>query len=221
MQIGSPPLHPVVVNWITPEKLFYQDWEFWLVLFTLALAVVTGWLAYETRGLRVDSAQAIKAAEKSAESAAADVAIAQQQFEATIQPLVSIKITDVKPGPTASRVTIVLRNVGSHPVRVIRTLVKVPELHGHKISDHVLRDTEHLILLADWNSPRYIDISHGNVPLTSEELDLTKPSWLNSIELIIECSDMSYSAHRTFSYTGTTGLCEVPKQKLKQSTSIH
>lgn len=66
MQLSWPPVPSVVVHWISPEKLFYQEWEFWLVLFTGALAIVTGWLAWETHKLREDSARSIKAAEKSA-----------------------------------------------------------------------------------------------------------------------------------------------------------
>jgi hypothetical protein len=63
MQIAAPSLHPIIVNWITPEKVFLYEWEFWLVLFTAALAIVTFWLALETRGLRQDSVHSIKNAE--------------------------------------------------------------------------------------------------------------------------------------------------------------
>jgi len=95
MQIGAPLLHPIIVNWITPEKLFYQEWEFWLVLFTFALAVVTGWLAFETHELREDSARSITASEESARAALASVNIARQQFDASVQPILTLEF---KPG---------------------------------------------------------------------------------------------------------------------------
>src|ERR1700722_12574449 len=87
-----PSIPPVIVHWLTPEKLLYQDWEFWLVLFTFALAVMTGWLALETRALRLESARAIGAAEESAKAALAAVEISHQQLQANIQPMLQVKL---------------------------------------------------------------------------------------------------------------------------------
>jgi hypothetical protein len=95
MQIGVPLLHPIIVNWITPEKPFLYEWEFWLVLCTAALAIVTGWLAWETHELRKDSVLAIAASEESAKAALQSVNIARQQFDASVQPILTLEF---KPG---------------------------------------------------------------------------------------------------------------------------
>ncbi len=96
VQLAAPPLHPIIVNWITPEKPFVYEWEFWLVLFTAALAIVTGWLASETHQLREDSVRSIAVSEESARAALASVNIARQQFDASVQPILTLEF---KPGP--------------------------------------------------------------------------------------------------------------------------
>jgi len=70
---------------VTPEKLFYENWEFWLSLFTFLLAAMTAWLALETRGLRKDSVESIQAARSS-------VDIATKQLQASVQPIMEVTI---------------------------------------------------------------------------------------------------------------------------------
>src|SRR5581483_6866554 len=67
MQI-LPPAMPVYVTFATEELPWWSHWDFWVSFFTFALAVMTGWLALETRGLREDSKGTGEAAQKSAES---------------------------------------------------------------------------------------------------------------------------------------------------------
>jgi len=62
-----------------------------MVLFTAALAIVTFWLAFETHELRKDSVRSITAAEESAGAALASVNIARQQFDASVQPILTLE----------------------------------------------------------------------------------------------------------------------------------
>ena len=95
VQLAAPPLHPIIVNWITPEKPLLLEWEFWLMVFTALLAGFTAWLAWETHKLRQDSVKAIKASRKSAKAAMRSVNIARQQFDASVQPILTLEF---KPG---------------------------------------------------------------------------------------------------------------------------
>jgi hypothetical protein len=90
MQI-HPSISPVVVQWLAPEKSFYQEWDFWVSFGTLLLAFITAWLAWETRGLRKDSAKAIGASEETARSAAASAAIAQAAMERSLRAYVTVE----------------------------------------------------------------------------------------------------------------------------------
>src|SRR5713101_442336 len=78
MQLQPPPIPPIVVHWLMPEKLFYQEWDFWVTVGTLLLAVATVWLAFETRGLRKDSIKSIKASEQTATAAAESARVAAE-----------------------------------------------------------------------------------------------------------------------------------------------
>jgi hypothetical protein len=51
------------------EPRWYLEWDFWVSVFTLALSVITGWLAWETRKLRQDGGESIAAAKQSADAA--------------------------------------------------------------------------------------------------------------------------------------------------------
>jgi len=131
---------------VTPEKVFYENWEFWLTVFTFVLGAMTAWLALETRGLRKDSAESIHAAR-------ASVDIAKKQFEASVQPIVEVTI---EPGydftnnddgrPTYSKGAIIqLNNLGPGAFKIIRLnvlihkhdevdVVEVPEFRGQVIT---------------------------------------------------------------------------------------
>ena len=49
MQFLPYPAAPIVMNWFTPEKPFYQEWDFWVSLGTLILVLVTAWVAIRRR----------------------------------------------------------------------------------------------------------------------------------------------------------------------------
>jgi LEA14-like dessication related protein len=83
------------MNWFTPDKLFYQEWDFWVSAFTLILAGFTLWLALETRGLRKDSAKAIKAARASAKAAVGMASTMNDQLITMRQQLAAGFVPDV------------------------------------------------------------------------------------------------------------------------------
>src|SRR5258708_7225685 len=62
MQINLPPALPVDVTFAIEELPWWSHWDFWVSFFTFTLACVTGWLAWETRGLRNDSRETGEAA---------------------------------------------------------------------------------------------------------------------------------------------------------------
>jgi hypothetical protein len=70
MQIQTPALPPIIVNVLSPEKHFYQEWDFWVSVGTMALAIATIWLAMETRRMRRGSDKAMGELAKHAEHAA-------------------------------------------------------------------------------------------------------------------------------------------------------
>jgi hypothetical protein len=119
MQI-HPSIPAVVVQWLTPDKSFYQEWDFWVSFGTLLLAFITGWLAWETRGLRQDSAKAIAASEETARSATASAAIAQAAMERSLRAYVTVE----RPEPfnqNAAKiphdVNVTMINTGQTPAR--------------------------------------------------------------------------------------------------------
>lgn len=67
MQVQATPL---VVQMLAPEKLFYQEWDFWVSIGTMLLALATIWLALETRRMRRGSDKAMGELAKHAENAA-------------------------------------------------------------------------------------------------------------------------------------------------------
>ena len=64
-----------------PESVFYTQWDFWVSIFTFALAVMTGWLALETRRLRKEADATSKAQRQYVEKTAlANEALAKANF---------------------------------------------------------------------------------------------------------------------------------------------
>lgn len=90
MQIQPPGVPPIVVHWFVPEPIFYREWDFWLSVATMLLALITGWLAWETRGLRQDSAKAIRASRNTAKAALAQVNLSKESMHRTLRPYVTI-----------------------------------------------------------------------------------------------------------------------------------
>ncbi len=155
-----PSIPPVIVHWLTPEKLLYQDWEFWLVLFTFALAVMTGWLALETRALRLESARAIGAAEESAKAALAAVEISHQQLQANIQPMLQVKLKPSGEGESvvfdvhrfSVTVELSIMNACNVPVKLKHTFVVFQVFDGERITEQdevELEEFQSRVLIAD------------------------------------------------------------------------
>jgi hypothetical protein len=71
MPISPPSVPPIRVEFITPEPLWYAQWDFWVSVGTILLAMMTGWLALETRRMRRGSDKAMGELAKHAENAAA------------------------------------------------------------------------------------------------------------------------------------------------------
>lgn len=103
-----------------PEKMFYQEWDFWVSVFTLLLVLVTAKLALETKKLREDSARSIAASESTAKASAASAAIAQAAMHRTLRAYVTVdrieprvKTADGNP----REVDISVINTGQTPAR--------------------------------------------------------------------------------------------------------
>lgn len=127
-----PPIPPIIVHWLFPEKVFYQEWEFWLTIFTFALAGLTSWLAFETRGLRLDSARSIRAAETTA-------AIALRQLRASLQPMLQLKLEGEYDGEGGTgfwkTVKLAIRNVGTSSVKLKHLFVVIQASDGGVTTD--------------------------------------------------------------------------------------
>jgi hypothetical protein len=70
MLIHPASVHPLWCTGLLLEKMFYEEWDFWLSAATLLLAGITGWLALETRQMRQGSDKAMNELAKHAQSAA-------------------------------------------------------------------------------------------------------------------------------------------------------
>ncbi len=63
-----PPLQ--LLGLLRPEKPFYQEWDFWVSVFTLLLASATLWVAAETRQMRKSSDETMEEMKKHAAASA-------------------------------------------------------------------------------------------------------------------------------------------------------
>jgi hypothetical protein len=118
MQIQLPHVPPIIVHWLMEEKPFYEAWDFWVSIGTLALAGVTFWLAWETRRMREDSKKAIEASHKSADAATASVEVSQESMRRTLRAYVTVE--SCKPGMQDNRkipraIELVFCNTGQTP----------------------------------------------------------------------------------------------------------
>jgi hypothetical protein len=118
MQIQLPPVPPVHVTFLTQEPYWWTQWDFWVSVFTFALALMTGWLAWETRALRKDSAKSIKASNATARAAAASVEVAQEAMRRSLRAYVTVQsvnpsMRDAQQIPRA--VELILVNTGQTP----------------------------------------------------------------------------------------------------------
>jgi hypothetical protein len=114
----APGIPPIIVHWLTPEKAFYQEWDFWLSVITALLAVATFWLALETRGLRIDSAKAIRASEEG-------IAVTRDATARTLRSYITVD--EIKPSEKTSQgvpreVDIAVVNTGQTPARTVEVL---------------------------------------------------------------------------------------------------
>jgi hypothetical protein len=83
-----PPIH--VIAMAAAERLWYAQWDFWVALCTGLLAVATGYLAWETRGLRSDSAGAIVAAERNATAAENAVSVSTLSMQRSLRAYIVV-----------------------------------------------------------------------------------------------------------------------------------
>jgi hypothetical protein len=86
MQIHLLPLPPVQVSFVTPASPWYAQWDFWVSVGTLVVALMTGCYAWETRRPRKGSDRSMAALSRHAEAAAKvsqdSAAAAQRSAEA-------------------------------------------------------------------------------------------------------------------------------------------
>lgn len=107
MQAGLLPVPPINVNVVARERGWYLQWDLWLSLITLALALVTSWLAWETRKMRQGSDKAIGELSKHAEDAASAAK------ESAMAAKASANALTVQAGHTANALEIAKRNAES------------------------------------------------------------------------------------------------------------
>ena len=121
MPIPPPPVPPIRVEFITPEPLWYAQWDFWVSVGTLILAAVTGWYAWETRRLRKGSDKAVAAAQQSADAAVRGVRLSEESMKHTLRAYVTVKHIEPKLQDPANKmphqVNICVVNTGQTPAR--------------------------------------------------------------------------------------------------------
>lgn len=142
MQIQLPPMPPVHVTFVTPEPLFYTQWDFWVSFFTFALAVMTGWLAWETRALRRDSKGAAEGAQKSADAAQKTIEMSEKHFAIANRAwitLAEIEIKQRRPDQLPHFAVTTIENGGNSPAvgissaqwwKVLPELPNPPDYYG-------------------------------------------------------------------------------------------
>ena len=91
LQLPAPPEHVRIVFMPAIEKPFYTEADFWVAIGTVLLACITAWLAWETRELRRDGAEGVKAAGRSAAAAEKSAAIAREAMQRTLRAYVVVK----------------------------------------------------------------------------------------------------------------------------------
>lgn len=120
MQILLPPIPPVHVAFVTQEPYWWARWDFWASFFTFALAIMTGWLAWETRGLRKDSARSIKASEQTAAAAAESAHLARESMQRSLRAYVTLERIDLRELDNLkipTRINVCFINTGQTPAR--------------------------------------------------------------------------------------------------------
>ena len=118
MQLQLPPIPPIVVQWIAPERHFYTQWDFWLTVATMALVAVTVWLVIETHRMRTSSdtsmREMLRHAEASADAATLSAETGRLALELSERADVLVdKIELTDPNAIAqSNVALTLKNFG-------------------------------------------------------------------------------------------------------------
>lgn len=202
MQLAPPPIPPVVVHWLLPEKLFYQEWEFWLSLFTFALAVVTGWLALETRGLRKDSAESIKAAQQSAEGS-------YQLLRASVRPVINVELTfQQQIGPDGLNnvftnwVVIHIHNTGTAALVLERVIASWQHDEEGLVGNVEAPGFRKSVLSSGNERKERISIyAHGSSP-NIEHFD----SWSDFFQVEVHCRDLGGITPITYLYRPADGV---------------
>jgi hypothetical protein len=96
-----PPLPPLQVTFVTAATPFWAYWDFWVSFFTLGLVLLTGWLAYETRRMRLSSdrisrsilenaQRSLAVSEENARAAMASVAVSTESMHRSLRAYVTL-----------------------------------------------------------------------------------------------------------------------------------
>jgi len=126
MQIVQVPSVPLVkVVFMHLDRPFYTEWDFWVSVFTLVLAVGTLWLAFETRGMRKSADQGMRVMETHAAISARAAEVSAQATRAMAEigqrPWISLKwlrvLSEITPLTPVVRLGLTFLNSGVTPAQ--------------------------------------------------------------------------------------------------------
>jgi hypothetical protein len=202
MRFALPTMPAPVIQLLTPEKLFYHEWDFWLTLFTFVLAGMTAWLALETRFLRRDSAESIKAARESAEST-------YQLLRASVRPVINVELgfierigSDSLTGIFTNQVVITISNKGTAAL-VLERVIATWEHDGEGLVGEIESPGFRKLVLASGNhqKERIQTFAHNSEPQI-DHFD----SWRDMFQVEIQCRDLGGVTPITYLYRPADGV---------------